>query len=201
MTVDAAPVLLDLANSASDTKYEIRALRGYIRLARQFSMPEAQRVEMCREALETAKHDDEKKLVLEVLQRYPSIDMLRLAVEAAKVPSLKNDAAATSLVIAQQVGGSVDVQKLLTQIGQADGGAVWARSPSWLLSWASGGTSRTSPPGASTGTDPGPAHATPLPRFEIPRSRPLFLRSSYIINYLTARTSTTPPRPPLAMTR
>lgn len=119
MSVDAAPVLLDLAKNAPDTKYEIRALRGYIRLARQFAtMPEKQRAEMCRSALATAKRDDEKKLVLEVLKRYPSIDTLRLAVEAAKTPSLKNDAAAASLAIAQKIGGSGDVQKLLTQIGQ-----------------------------------------------------------------------------------
>lgn len=119
MSVDAAPVLLDLAKNAPEGKYEIRALRGYIRLARQFAtMPEKQRAEMCRTALATAKRDDEKKLVLEVLKRYPSIDTLRLAVEAAKTPSLKNDAAAASLAIAQKIGGSGDVQKLLTQIGQ-----------------------------------------------------------------------------------
>ncbi|MBC8872390.1 MAG: HEAT repeat domain-containing protein, partial [Planctomycetes bacterium] len=110
MTVDAAPVLLDLAKNSPDAKYEIRALRGYIRLARQFTMPEEQRAEMCRMALNTAERDDEKKLVLQVLERYPSIDMLRLAVEAAKIPSLKNAAAATSLVIAQKIGGSADAQ-------------------------------------------------------------------------------------------
>jgi len=119
MSVDAAPVLLDLAKNAPEGKYEIRALRGYIRLARQFAaMPEKQRAEMCRTALATAKRDDEKKLVIEVLKRYPSIDTLKLAVEAAKEPSLKNDAAAASLAIAQKIGGSDDVQKLLTQIGQ-----------------------------------------------------------------------------------
>lgn len=118
MTVDAAPVLLGLAKTATDAKYETRALRGYIRLARQFTMPEPQRAEMCRTALQAAKRDAERKLVLEVLERYPSIDALKLAVETAKVPSLKNDAAATSLAIAQKIGGSADVQKLLAQVGQ-----------------------------------------------------------------------------------
>jgi HEAT repeat protein len=118
MTVDAGPVLLDLAKTATDAKYETRALRGYIRLARQFTMPEPERAEMCRTALQTAKRDAEKKLVLEVLERYPSIDALKLAVETAKVPTLKNDAAATALAIAQKIGGSADVQKLLAQVGQ-----------------------------------------------------------------------------------
>ena len=118
MSVDAAPVLLDLAKTAPDAKYETRALRGYIRLARQFSLPDDERAEMCRAALATAKRDAEKKLVLDVLQRYPSLDMLKLAVETAKIPALKNEAAAASLAIAEKIGGSADVQKLLTQMGQ-----------------------------------------------------------------------------------
>lgn len=118
MTVDAGPVLLDLAKTATDAKYEVRALRGYIRLVRQFVLPDGQRAEMCRIALQTAKRDAEKKLVLEVLGRYPSIDTLQLAVETAKIPSLKNEAAATALAIAQKIGGSADVQKLLAQVGQ-----------------------------------------------------------------------------------
>lgn len=116
MAVDAAPVLLDLAKA--NTKYEVRAVRAYIRLVRQFTLPDDQRIAMCRTALQIAKRDAEKKLVLEVLERYASIDGLRLAVEVAKMPSLKQDALASSLVIAQKVGGSPDVTALLAQLGQ-----------------------------------------------------------------------------------
>jgi hypothetical protein len=115
--VDAAPVLLDLAKTAPEEKYRIRALRGYIRLARQFDMPDQQRADICRTALKTAKRDAEKKLVLEVLERYPTVDMLKVAAEAAKDPALKDAAAGISLVIAQKIGGSADVQKLLAQFG------------------------------------------------------------------------------------
>lgn len=118
MTVDAAPVLLDLAKTAPEAKYQVRALRGYIRLVRQFTVPDPKRAEMCREALAAATRDPEKKLVLEVIARYPSLDMLRLAVEAGKTPSLKTDAAAAALAIAEKIGGSTDVQDLLVQIGQ-----------------------------------------------------------------------------------
>ena len=119
MGVDAAPVLLDLAKTATEEKYAIRALRGYIRLVRQFDMPQQERAAMCRAALEVADRDEERKLVLEVLERYPSVDMLRIAADAAKVPSLKDAASATALSIAQKIGGgSVDVQKLLQQVGQ-----------------------------------------------------------------------------------
>ncbi len=118
MTVDAGPVLLQLAR-APGGDYQVRALRGYIRLVRQFQMPDEQRAAMCRSALEAADRDAEKKLVLEVIERYPSIDMLRLAVEAAKIPALKDDAAAVSMAVAQKIGGSTDVQTLLEQVGHA----------------------------------------------------------------------------------
>ncbi|MHB8901091.1 MAG: HEAT repeat domain-containing protein [Thermoguttaceae bacterium] len=118
MSVDAAPVLLDLARSDIDSKYQVRALRGFIRIVRQFDVPDVQRVQMCSQALEAAQRDDEKQLVLEVLQRYPSVDAMRLAVQAAKVPTLAETAKATALAIAQQIGGSADVRELLAQAGQ-----------------------------------------------------------------------------------
>ncbi len=118
MDVDAAPVLLDLAKTAAEEKYKVRAMRGYIRLVRQFVLPDGQRVEMCRTALETADRDAEKQLVLEVMRRYPSAEMLALALEAAKIPGLKDDAAGASLAIAQRLGGAADkVRKVMSQVG------------------------------------------------------------------------------------
>jgi HEAT repeat protein len=120
MTMDAAPVLLDLAQNAPEEKYKIRALRGYIRLLRQFPLTDEERAEMCRLAMETAERDDEKKLVLEVLDRYPSVEMLRLAVEAVKVPSLKDEATAISLAIAQQIRAEpAEIRKLLANVSYA----------------------------------------------------------------------------------
>ncbi|MCY2995694.1 MAG: HEAT repeat domain-containing protein [Planctomycetota bacterium] len=120
MEVDVAPVLLDLAKHAADDKYRIRALRGYIRLLRQFAMPDDQRAEMCRIALETAQRTAEKKLVLEVIGRYPSAAMLALTLEAAKVPELKNEAVAVAMMIAEKSGGqSAQLATLLRETGQA----------------------------------------------------------------------------------
>ena len=115
---DAAPVLLDLAKTATDTKYKTRALRGYIRLARQFAMPDDERAAICRTALQIADREAEKKLVLEVLGRYPSLDTLQLAVETAKDPALKNEATAAALLIAQKIGG-----------GSVEASNCWPRSP------------------------------------------------------------------------
>jgi HEAT repeat protein len=117
MTIDAGPVLLDLAKTAPEEKYQVRALRGYIRIARQFVMPEPQRVEMCEKALQAARYPAEQKLVLDVLKRYPSAAMLKLAVKASQIPELKEEARQTALAIAPKAGKGADVRDLLTQIG------------------------------------------------------------------------------------
>ncbi len=83
--IDAAPVLLDLAQRAPQRRYQIRALRGYIGLARKFNMPAAERVAMCRQAIDTASRADEKKLALEVLTLRPSVAGLKLALAARRI--------------------------------------------------------------------------------------------------------------------
>jgi len=117
MTVDAEPVLLDLAGEKS-CKYQDRALRGYIRLARQFSMPDAKRAQICDSALVAAKRDEDRKLVLEALERHASEDGLKVVVKAAKFPGLKDDVRQASLVIAQKVKGDrTAVRQALAEIG------------------------------------------------------------------------------------
>jgi HEAT repeat protein len=116
MTPDAAPVLLELAKR-SDNKYQGRSIRGYIRIARQMTMTEQQRVEMCKNALEATKKPDEQKLVLVVLKQYPSLEMLRLAVKAAQTPELKTDAKEAAEAIAQKLPKNDEVKKLLAQVG------------------------------------------------------------------------------------
>jgi HEAT repeat protein len=117
MTVDAGPVLLDLAKSSKDNKYQVRALRGYIRLARQFAKFQPQRAEMCDKALAASNRDAERELVLNVLELYPSIDGLKVAVKATKNDKLKSEATKTSLVIAQKLSGKADTKALLAEIG------------------------------------------------------------------------------------
>jgi HEAT repeat protein len=117
MTVDAEPVLLELAGDKA-CKYQDRALRGYIRLARQFSMPDAKRAQICDSALNAAKRDEDRKLVLEALERHPSQDGLKVVVKAAKYPGLKDDVRQASLVIAQKVKGDrTAVRQALAEVG------------------------------------------------------------------------------------
>ena len=117
-SVEAAPVLLDLAKTAAEAKYQVRALRGYIGLVRKFDMPEGERVAMCQTAFNAAQRIQEQELVLDVLAVRPSADGLRLAVKVIQFPELKEAATRSALVIAQKIGGrGVDVSDLLSSVG------------------------------------------------------------------------------------
>lgn len=69
MTPDAAPILLDLACSASSDKLRTRALRGYIRIARQLELPLAERLQMAHAAIREASRDEERLLAVDLLKR------------------------------------------------------------------------------------------------------------------------------------
>ncbi|MGE0610629.1 MAG: HEAT repeat domain-containing protein [Pirellulales bacterium] len=118
MTADAAPVLLDLVKSAPGEKYQNRSLRGYIRIARQFVLPENERNEMCRKAFAACSQPAEQKMVLDVCKRYPNVETLKLAVHAASIPELKDDATAATLAIVQKIGAkSPEAVELLAKAG------------------------------------------------------------------------------------
>jgi hypothetical protein len=115
ITLDAAPVLLDLSKTPG--KYQGRALRGYLRLARQFASSDQQRAEMCASALEAARQPADQKLVVDVMKRYPSLDMLRLAVKAAEIPSIKEDAKGAAVAIADKLPKTDETRQLLSKVG------------------------------------------------------------------------------------
>ena len=100
---DAGPVLLDLAKTAPAEKYQIRALRGYIGIARKFPMAERERVKMCQQAWDTAQRTAEKQLILDVLKIHPSRGGLNLANKALQDSELKEQAKATVQAIQRKV--------------------------------------------------------------------------------------------------
>jgi hypothetical protein len=123
-SIDAAPVLLDLAKTAPEDKYHVRAIKGYIGLARRFSnaMPEEQRIQMCQNAFAACHHAAEQKLVLDVLKLHPNIEALKMVAKAMRdVPELKEDATQAALVIAQKIGNkpelAAEVRELLDKAG------------------------------------------------------------------------------------
>jgi HEAT repeat protein len=119
-TVDAAPVLLDLAKTSTSDKFHLRAIKGYIALARKFAtIPEAERIEMCQNAMAACRRPAELGVLLDVLKLYPSVGTLKLAVKATnEIPELKDEATQATLAIAQKLGSKgEEVRELLTQAG------------------------------------------------------------------------------------
>lgn len=99
LTADAAPALFDLAKTLPEGKYQIRALRGYVRIARQLDMTPEERMAICRNVLAIAKRRDDRVLVLEVLKRYPTKEGLQLAESLLEDPELRPAAQSTINVI------------------------------------------------------------------------------------------------------
>ena len=117
MTTDAGPVLLAAAKDEQN-EFRVRALRGYLRLARQFPMDVEQRLEFCREGLATATRDAERKLVLEIAARRPGVEMLQVVVDVAKkYPELKTDASNAAIAIAQKIPADDTINSLLGELG------------------------------------------------------------------------------------
>jgi HEAT repeat protein len=102
MTPDVAPVLLDLAKSGS-AKYKVRTLRGYIRIIRQFGLPDDERLAMCREAIEAATRDQEKQLVLDALTRIASAASMEMIAAHLDDPNLKEAAAAAAVTLGENI--------------------------------------------------------------------------------------------------
>jgi HEAT repeat protein len=105
-SVDAGPVLLALAKSPGDDKLQTRALRGYIRVARQFNIPDGQRLTMYGEIVGLANRDDEKRLALNVLKRVVSTESLAMAVRELDKPPLQEAAARVVVTISQTLVNS-----------------------------------------------------------------------------------------------
>lgn len=102
LTPDAAPVLLELAQSGNPN-YQVRCLRGYIRIIRQFGLREGQRLQMSKEAFAAATRDEERKLVLDTLTRFPSPQALRFTTPHLDNPTLREDASRAAVTISEKI--------------------------------------------------------------------------------------------------
>jgi HEAT repeat protein len=104
MTADAAPHLYKIASSNS--AYKTRALRGYLRIARQLDIPDAQRLDMCRKALAIAERTDERSLALEAMKRCPSAESIKLATSLVDDAQLRQRAVETAIFIGEKIKNS-----------------------------------------------------------------------------------------------
>ena len=132
MSADAAPELFDLAKTLTHKKYRIRALRGYIRIARQLSASPEQSVEICRNALAIADRDDERTLTIDVLGRVATSEALTVVVTCLNDDRLKGRAAGAVIAIGEKL-----VQTSPGQVAKAVGQALPAASNPALTDRAS----------------------------------------------------------------
>lgn len=139
MSADAAPVLLDLAKTAANAKYKTRALRGFLRIARQLDVPIDQRMAMCREASALCQRDEERRLVLEVLRRYPCPEGLALTVTYLKNPQMRVEACSDAVAIGEKLVQSdpAAVADAMKQVLQSGASAEMANRAKALLDQAS----------------------------------------------------------------
>jgi hypothetical protein len=101
MTADAGPHLYAIASS--DSAFKTRALRGYLRIARQLDIPDAQRLDMCRKALAIAQRADERSLALEAMKRCPSAESIKMATSLMDDAQLRQRAVETAIFIGEKI--------------------------------------------------------------------------------------------------
>jgi HEAT repeat protein len=102
LTPDVAPVLIDLAQNGN-ANYRVRCLRGYIRVIRQFGLRPGERLQMCKTAFDSATRDDERKLVLDTLTRFPSTAGLQMAVKHLDNSALQEEASKAAIAICEKI--------------------------------------------------------------------------------------------------
>jgi len=101
-TVDAVPVLLDLAKNSKEQADKILSLRGYIGMtAKREVLPKA-KLEICREAFLLIQRDEEKKLLLGALGSMGNAESLEMITSYLDQPGVKSDAVSAVLGIANR---------------------------------------------------------------------------------------------------
>jgi HEAT repeat protein len=104
-TPDVAPGLIDLARSAPQEKYRVRALRGYLRVIRQMDLPDTDKLTMFCQAMEDATRSEERLLAIETLGRISTPEALEEAVKRLEQEELRGGACAAAVAIAERIVG------------------------------------------------------------------------------------------------
>jgi hypothetical protein len=113
---EAAPDLLELARNCPDPAEKTLSLRSYIGLARQTELSAESRLTICREASGLVQQPDEKKLLLGVLGSIPSAGSLKLIEPFLEDSSLKEEASAACVAVAEKLLQSTDSPKIAPQL-------------------------------------------------------------------------------------
>jgi hypothetical protein len=96
-----AAACLKLAKESEE--YKVRGLRSYIRLARQFDMPEDRRFSMCQEVFDLADRDEERVLIFDVFARVNSLRSLEKSASYLGNAALRERAADAAVTVAERL--------------------------------------------------------------------------------------------------
>jgi len=109
LSPDAAQPLAELLESGKAEQFQVRMLRAYIRIARQFNVSPEERLAMCQKALALSRRDAERALVMEVLGRNPGEPTLQLVMEEMNRPETAEAAYAAAVAIGEKWTGNRDM--------------------------------------------------------------------------------------------
>ena len=98
-----AAACLRLARESEE--FKIRGLRAYIRLARQFDMPEERRLSIAQEVFDLADRDEDQVLIFDVFARAHSIRSLETTIAYLDNATFRERAAETAVGIAERLQG------------------------------------------------------------------------------------------------
>lgn len=104
--MDVAAACLKLAKECPVEKFQIRAIRSFIRIPRQFDLPVKKKFEMCRTAFETAKRSEDKALIFEVFKRIITVESAQQAFSYAQYPQFQEAACEAVVAIAKKFQGT-----------------------------------------------------------------------------------------------
>lgn len=116
--VDAANTLLEIAKNDSESKYRIRALRGYLRIGRQFQLSDSERMEYFNKIMEVAERPQEKQVAFKILEKVPTTETLAKCVKAMEDDAVKVQAAEAAIFISPKLVES-DPQKVAEAMQKA----------------------------------------------------------------------------------
>ena len=117
--LEVADACLKLAKDCPTEKFQIRAIRSFIRIPRQFDLPKEKKFEMCRQAFETAKRAEDKMLVFEVFTRVIDVASARAAMTYADDPAFREAAYSAVIAIAKKFEGkSEEFKAILKKVAE-----------------------------------------------------------------------------------
>ena len=135
-TADAAPELLALAKASAKPDEKVLFVRGYLSLAANTDIPQAERLTMCQEGSKLAQSTDEKRLLLAALGAIASPNSLTLIRPHLDDKATIEEASAATLAVTEKlVAGSASAKSIepLEKVVQSSSNANLVQKAKKLL--------------------------------------------------------------------